>query len=66
MDSFSFHRFFGETNRWEVPIGQRWALGDLLAYVEGLGADVLSLQTIHVADKSALGDRASCATSSAG
>ena len=55
MDSFSFHRFFGETNRWEAPIGQRWALGDLLAYVEGLGTDVLSLQTIHVADKSAPG-----------
>ncbi|MCU1491347.1 MAG: hypothetical protein JWM85_2752 [Acidimicrobiaceae bacterium] len=55
VDSFSFHRWFGEVNHWESPIGQRWGIHDLLGYVEGLGIDVLSLQTIHFEDQNTTG-----------
>ena len=51
MDSFSFHRYFGEANRWETPVSPLWHLNDLLEFVGGLGTDVLSLQTIHLADQ---------------
>ncbi|MCU1489221.1 MAG: sugar phosphate isomerase [Acidimicrobiaceae bacterium] len=55
VDSFSFHRFFGEANRWESPLQERWASSDLLAYVEELGVEVVSLQSIHVEDLSPAG-----------
>jgi sugar phosphate isomerase/epimerase len=48
VDSFSFHRWFGETNQWEEPLDERWTTADLFAYVGGLDLDVLSLQTIHL------------------
>ena len=52
VDSFSFHRFFGETNRWEQPAPEQWSIRELLAYVERLGIDLLSLQSVHVEDMS--------------
>jgi 3-oxoisoapionate decarboxylase len=48
VDSFSFHRWFGEVNQWEQPLEERWATKDLLAHVAGLGLDVLSLQTSYL------------------
>jgi 3-oxoisoapionate decarboxylase len=52
LDSFSFHRWFGEANEWEWPLDERWTTHELLDHVETLGVDVLSLQTIHLDDRS--------------
>ena len=48
IDSFSFHRWFGEANQWELPLDARWTTHDLLAHAATLGIEVLSLQTVHV------------------
>jgi sugar phosphate isomerase/epimerase len=48
LDSFSFHRWFGETNEWEQPVGERWTTDDLWSHVAGLDIDVLSLQTVYL------------------
>ena len=48
LDSFSFHRWFGETNEWERPVGEHWTTDDLWSYVAGLDIDVLSLQTVYL------------------
>jgi len=48
LDSFSFHRWFGETNEWERPVGEHWTTDDLWSYVAGLEIDVLSLQTAYL------------------
>jgi sugar phosphate isomerase/epimerase len=52
VDSFSFHRWFGETNEWEQPVDERWTIEDLWSHVAGLDIEVLSLQTVHVPDLS--------------
>jgi 3-oxoisoapionate decarboxylase len=52
FDSFSFHRWFGETSQWETPVADRWTTRDLLAAAGELGVDVLSIQTIHLPDQS--------------
>ena len=51
VDSFSYHRWFGETNQWEQPLGVRWSTGQLLEHVASIGVEVLSLQTIHLDDR---------------
>jgi sugar phosphate isomerase/epimerase len=48
VDSFSFHRWFGEANQWEQPMEERWATEDLFTHVAGLGVEVLSLQTVYL------------------
>ncbi len=48
LDSFSFHRWFGETNQWEKPVDQRWTTDDLWSHVAVLDIDVLSLQTVYL------------------
>ena len=53
VDSFSFHRWFGETNQWEQPVDRRWTLEDLWSHVAGLDIEVLSLQTVHLPDLTA-------------
>jgi 3-oxoisoapionate decarboxylase len=51
LDSFSYHRWFGETNQWEEPLEVRWTTGDLLEHVASIGVEALSLQTIHLDDR---------------
>jgi 3-oxoisoapionate decarboxylase len=51
LDSFSYHRWFGEANQWEQPLAQRWTTGDLLEQVASIGVEALSLQTIHLDDR---------------
>jgi 3-oxoisoapionate decarboxylase len=53
IDSFSFHRWFGETNQWEKPVEERWTTLDLLDHAVPLGIEALSLQTVHLRDSSA-------------
>jgi sugar phosphate isomerase/epimerase len=48
LDSFSFHRWFGETNEWESPVAELWTTDDLWSHVAGLDIDVLSLQTAYL------------------
>ncbi|HLI14813.1 MAG TPA: sugar phosphate isomerase/epimerase [Acidimicrobiales bacterium] len=52
LDSFSYHRWFGETNAWEAPVGERWTLDDLLEHVGTLDVEVVSIQTVHLPDES--------------
>jgi sugar phosphate isomerase/epimerase len=48
IDTFSFHRFFGEANEWEQPLSDRWSYADALAETARLGVRIVSLQTVHV------------------
>jgi sugar phosphate isomerase/epimerase len=55
VDTFSYHRWFGETNRWEEPAPARWTIRDTITEARRVGAEVLSIQTIHLDE----GDRES-------
>ena len=48
IDQFSYHRFFGEINRWEVDPGLRWTLADFLDRASSLGVDTVGLQTAYL------------------
>jgi 3-oxoisoapionate decarboxylase len=54
VDSFSYHRWFGEHTPWETPLDSRRDAIDVLDLATGLGLDTVSLQTIHV-DAEAMG-----------
>jgi sugar phosphate isomerase/epimerase len=48
VDSYSFHRFFGETTKWETPSQQQWSLEDFLSFLEEESIDLASLQTAYL------------------
>lgn len=48
IDSFAYHRWFGEWNSWESPGRESWTTADFLDRAEGLGADLVSLQTVYL------------------
>jgi sugar phosphate isomerase/epimerase len=48
IDTFSFHRYFGEANQWEQPLADHWTYADALAETARLGVGIVSLQTVHV------------------
>lgn len=48
IDSFAYHRFFGETTRWEAPLPTRWTTEDFLARARHHRAEVVSLQTCYL------------------
>jgi 3-oxoisoapionate decarboxylase len=48
VDSFSYHRWFGEHTPWETPLHVRRDAFDVLDLATGLDLDTVSLQTIHV------------------
>ncbi len=48
IDSFSYHRFFGEIAPQESPASIRWTVHDVLHHAHELGVGVVSLQTIHL------------------
>jgi len=50
IDSYSFHRFFGETTRWEIASEVQWSLIDFLEFVAGTTLTVASLQTCYLGD----------------
>lgn len=45
VDTYSYHRFFGELRNGEVPVGARWDHADLLAEVNRGNVDVASVET---------------------
>lgn len=50
VDSFAYHRNFGETTRWETPSAIRWTTEDFLDRAHALGVDAVSLQTVYLPD----------------
>ena len=50
IDSFSYHRYFGETTRWERPLAVRWKTPDFLDRAAALGVEAVSLQTVYLGD----------------
>ena len=50
IDSYSFHRFFGETTRWEMASEVQWSLIDFLEFVAGTTLTDASLQTCYLGD----------------
>jgi len=48
LDSYSFHRFFGETTPWESPASVRWTLRTFLDFLDGTGLRLASLQTAYL------------------
>jgi len=48
IDSFAFHRYYGEHTRWESPLDFRWTPNDFIAYGHQHGVDALSLQTCYL------------------
>jgi sugar phosphate isomerase/epimerase len=50
LDSFSYHRYFGENTPWETPLDTRWTTGDFLRRAYALGVSAVSLQTVYLPD----------------
>lgn len=50
VDSYSYHRFFGEVRAGEARAAETWTCADLLDRVLGPSVEVLSLETCHVAE----------------
>lgn len=48
IDSFSYHRYFGEHTRWEQPLTTRWQTDDFLRRAAALGVAWVSLQTVYL------------------
>lgn len=48
IDSFAYHRYFGEVTRWETPVDSRWTTADFLARAHHHRAEVVSLQTCYL------------------
>lgn len=50
LDSYSFHRFYGETTAWESLPETRWTLADFLNFCTGEQIDLASIQTSYMPD----------------
>jgi hypothetical protein len=48
IDSFSFHRFFGENSKWEVPATTEWRTKDFIDFARGHDLDLITLQTAYL------------------
>ena len=48
VDSFAYHRWFGERLEWEDPRPERWDAHGFLRRASEHGADGVSLQTVHL------------------
>ncbi len=48
IDSYSYHRYFGETTAWEQPVHVRWQAADFVARAAQLGVDAVSFQTAYL------------------
>ena len=50
IDSFAYHRYFGEVTPWEQPLKVRWQTGDFLRRAAALGVSTVSLQSVFLPD----------------
>jgi sugar phosphate isomerase/epimerase len=50
LDSYSFHRFYGETTAWESLPETRWTLADFLNFCSSEQIDLASIQTAYMPD----------------
>lgn len=48
IDSFAYHRYFGEHTRWETPLTIRWTAADFIQRARQLEVDAVSLQTCYL------------------
>lgn len=48
IDSFSFHRYFGETSRWESPSDISWRTQDFFEFVRAEKLNLITLQTAYL------------------
>jgi sugar phosphate isomerase/epimerase len=48
IDSFSFHRFFGENSKWEVPAEIKWRTKDFIDFARAHDLDLITLQTAYL------------------
>jgi hypothetical protein len=48
IDSYSYHRYFGENTAWEKPLETRWSVFDFLRRARDLGVTGVSLQTCYL------------------
>jgi sugar phosphate isomerase/epimerase len=48
IDSYTFHRFFGEITKWEEPSQEQWTLNDFFDFADAQGVSFVSLQTVYL------------------
>jgi sugar phosphate isomerase/epimerase len=48
IDSFSFHRFFGENSKWEVAADRKWSTKDFIDFARKHHLDLITLQTAYL------------------
>lgn len=48
IDSFSFHRFFGENSKWEVAADRKWSTKDFIDFAREHHLDLITLQTAYL------------------
>ena len=48
IDSFSFHRFFGENSKWEVPAEMKRKTTDFIDFAREHDLDLITLQTAYL------------------
>ena len=57
IDSFSYHRYFGDVGKWESAAPFRWSTLDFLDRAGELEVEIVSLQTVYLEDLSVDGMR---------
>jgi sugar phosphate isomerase/epimerase len=48
IDSYTFHRFFGDITKWEEPSQEQWTLKDFFDFADAQGVSFVSLQTVYL------------------
>lgn len=48
IDSYTFHRFFGEITKWEEPSQEQWKLHDFFEFADQQSVSFVSLQTVYL------------------
>ena len=54
IDTFAYHRYFGDHTRWESPLDTPWTTTDFVARAHQLEVDAVSLQTCYLPPRSEL------------
>ena len=51
IDTYSFHRFFGETTKWEVASEEKWTITEFLEFAATNSIKVVTLETCYLNPK---------------